>query len=89
VYAGRDFDRSDRLRVRVQVYGTASEGAAVSARLVGARGATLAKLPVEAVRPGTYQIDLVAAISRGEFLIAIEAVKDTERVETMVPFRIR
>ena len=89
VYAGRDFDRSDRLRVRVHVYGSASEGAAVSARLVGARGATLAKLPVEAVRPGTYQIDLVASISRGEFLIAIEAVKDAERVETMVPFRIR
>ena len=89
VYAGRDFDRSDRLRVRVHVYGSASEGAAVSARLVGARGATLAKLPVEAVRPGTYQIDLVASISRGEFLIAIEAVKEAERVETMVPFRIR
>ena len=89
VYAGRDFDRSDRLRVRVQVYGTATEGATVSARLLGARGAALAKLPVEAVRPGIYQIDLVPSISRGQFLIAIEAVKETERAEAMVPFRVR
>jgi VWFA-related protein len=89
VYAGRDFDRSDRLRVRVQVYGNASDGATVSARLLGARGASLATLPVHSVRPGLYQVDLVPSISRGEFLIAIEAVKDAERVEAMVPFRVR
>ena len=89
VYAGRDFDRSDRLRVRVKVYGNASDGAVVSARLLGARGAVLAKVPVEPVSPGTYQIDLVPSISRGEFLIAIEAVKESERAEAMVPFRIR
>ena len=89
VYAGRDFDRGDRLRVRVHVYGHAGEGAAVSARLLGTRGATLAKLPVQTVSPGIYQVDFVTSISRGEFLIAIEAVKEAERVETMVPFRIR
>jgi hypothetical protein len=89
IYAGRDFDRSDRLRVRAEVYGKSRDGAIVSARLLGARGAALATLPVQSVRPGIYQIDLVPSISRGEFLIAIEAVKDAERAEAMVPFRVR
>jgi VWFA-related protein len=89
VYAGRDFDRSDRLRVRAQVYGKSSEGAIVSARLLGARGAALATLPVQPVGEGIYQIDFVPSISRGEFLIAIEALKDAERAEAMVPFRVR
>jgi hypothetical protein len=89
VYAGRDFDRTDRLRVRVQVYGKAGERASVSARLLGARGASLATLPVESAGAGTYQIDLVPSISRGEFLIAIEAVHETEHAQVMVPFRIR
>jgi hypothetical protein len=89
VYAGRDFDRSDRLRVRVEVYGKSRDDAIVSARLLGARGASLATLPVQSVRPGIYQIDLVPSISRGEFLIAIEAVKDAERAEALVPFRVR
>ncbi len=89
VYAGRDFDRSDRLRVRAQVYGKSSEGAIVSARLLGARGAALATLPVQPVGEGIYQIDFVPSISRGEFLIAIQALKDAERAEAMVPFRVR
>jgi VWFA-related protein len=91
VYAGRDFERSDRLRVRVKVYGTASEGAKVSARLLGAQGTALANLPVQtAGAPDLYQIDLVpSSISRGAFIIAIEATKDAERVERMVPFRVR
>jgi hypothetical protein len=41
------------------------------------------------VGEGIYQIDFVPSISRGEFLIAIEALKDAERAEAMVPFRVR
>jgi VWFA-related protein len=91
VYAARDFERSDRLRVRVMVYGSATDGCIVSARLLGTRGAVLSALPIEpAGTPGTYQIDLMASsISRGDFVIAIQAEKGAERVERMVPFRIR
>ena len=90
VYAARDFERSDRLRVRVTLYGTATDGCVVSARLLGTRGAVLSALPVEHARPGVYQIDLTASsISRGDFVIAIQAEKGVERVERMVPFRIR
>ena len=91
VYAARDFDRSDRLRVRVQLYGTASGDASVSARLLGARGKALADLLVQTRdKGGIYEVDLTpSSISRGEFVIAITAVKGSERVETMVPIRIR
>ena len=90
VYAARDFERSDRLRVRVTLYGTATDGCVVSARLLGTRGAVLSALPVEQATPGVYQIDLTASsISRGDFVIAIQAEKGVERVERMVPFRIR
>ena len=91
VYAARDFERSDRLRVRVTLYGTATEGCVVSARLLGTRGAVLSALPIQQVStPGVYQVDLTASsISRGDFVIAIQAEKGIERVERMVPFRIR
>jgi hypothetical protein len=91
VYAARDFDRSDRLRVQVTLYGTATEGCVVSARLLGTRGAVLSALPIQqATTPGVYQVDLTASsISRGDFVIAIQAEKGIERVERMVPFRIR
>jgi VWFA-related protein len=91
VYAGRDFQRSDRLQVRIKLYGTASEGATVSARLLGARGAALSELPVQpSATRGLYQLDLTpSSISRGEFVIAFQAEKGTERVEALVPIRIR
>ena len=55
VHVGREFERHERMRVRVTVYGRESEGATVSARLLGARGAALSNLPVQpAGSPGTY-----------------------------------
>ena len=91
IYASRDFQRTDRLRMRFRVYGSASDGATVSARLLGARGAALSDLPVQpADTAGSYQIDLTpSSISRGEFVIAIEATKNGQRAEAMVPFRVR
>jgi hypothetical protein len=91
VHAGRDFQRTDRLRVRVTLYGTASQGATVSARLLGARGTALSELQVQpAGSPGLYELDLSpSSISRGDFVIAFQAEKGTERVEAMVPIRVR
>lgn len=91
VHVGREFERHERMRVRVTVYGRESEGATVSARLLGARGAALSNLPVQpAGSPGTYQVDLAAgSISRGEFVIALLAEKGTARAEEMVAFRVK
>ena len=89
-YAGRDFERTDRLRIRVSTYGEASGMAAVTARLLGTRGASLAPLPV---RPGAgprlHEIDLpLMTLAKGEFVVAIEARHGEQRVETLVPFRV-
>lgn len=91
VHVGRDFERHERMRVRVTLYGTESHGATVTARLVGPRGAALSDLPVQpGGAPGLYHVDLTAgSISRGEFVIALLAEKGTERAEAMVAFRIR
>jgi VWFA-related protein len=91
IHAGRDFERQDRMRVRVSLYGTDSGGAVVSARLLGARGASLSELSVQpGSTAGVYQVDVTpSAISRGQFVIAIEATKNAERIEALVPFRVR
>ena len=92
VYAGREFQRLDhRVRVSVALYGSKSDGAVVSARLLGVRGTALSELPVQSAgTAGLYHVDLTpSSISRGQFVIAIQAEKGTERVEAMVPFRLR
>jgi hypothetical protein len=91
IHAGRDFERQDRMRVRVTLYGTESNGAVVTARLLGARGAALSDLSVQRGNTaGVYQVDVTASsISRGQFVLAIQATKDAERIEAMVPFRVR
>jgi VWFA-related protein len=91
VYAARDFERNDRLRVRITLYGTSTDGCVVSARLLGTRGAFLSTIPIhQAPAPGVYHVDLAASsISRGDFIISIQAEKGGERVERMVPIRIR
>jgi hypothetical protein len=89
-FAGRDFNRSDRLLVRVAPYGTASTDAEVTAQLVGPRGTTLAELPIHAEGEGAgFRLDLpLSSLATGEFLIAIAARTPAERVETFVPLRI-
>jgi VWFA-related protein len=90
-FAGREFERTDRLRVRVAPYGWSSEGAEVSARLIGARGKPLADLPIKAVTDmRAYELDLpLTQIASGSFLISIEARKGNVRAEALVPIRIR
>jgi hypothetical protein len=90
-YAGREFERTDRLRVRVLAYGWSSEGADVSARLIGSRGKPLADLPIKpAAEPGVYEMDLpLTQVASGSFLISIEAKKGNVRAEALIPMRIR
>ena len=88
VFAGRDFSRTDRLLVHVAPYGSTAAQANVTAELVGRRGSTLAELPMKPARGG-YQLDLpLTSLATGEFLIAIVARTEADRVEAFVPIRI-
>jgi VWFA-related protein len=90
-FAGREFVRTDRLLVRFALYGDAAGRATVSARLINAASSTLVTLPATPVdgQPGVFQIDLpLAAVARGDFLIAIEAADADARAAAMVPVRV-
>jgi VWFA-related protein len=90
-FAGREFDRTDRLRVRVAPFGSAKDGAEVSARLIGSRGKPLAELPIKAAADNrAYELDLpLTQVASGSFLISIEARKGDVRAEALVPIRVR
>ena len=89
-YAGREFEREDRLRIRFAAHGRTSGGASISARLLGARGARLTDLAVQH-RPayGDHEIDLpLQTLAPGEFVVAIQARNGEEMAEAMVPLRV-
>jgi VWFA-related protein len=89
-FAGREFSRSDRVLLRVQAYGSASAGAAVTAQLLGRRGNTLAELPIRpAGQGGGYLLDLpLTSLAAGDFVVAISARTTLDSVETYVPIRV-
>jgi hypothetical protein len=90
VYAGRDFERTDRVILRFATSGSASANASVSARLLGRAGAPLTSLPVQSDPQGDgYVIELpLTSIARGEFVVSIEASRGDERAEALMAFRI-
>ncbi len=90
-FAGNVFTRTDRLLVRVSLLAGAGGDAAVSSRLMGRTGRQLVALPVAplAGRAGTYQIDLpLSSVAPGEYVIAVEASRGSERAEALVAIRV-
>jgi VWFA-related protein len=90
-FAGREFNRTDRVFVRFSVYGASASAAAVSARLTTRAGAPLLELAL-AKMSGTdaaYQIDVpIPSIARGDYLIAVAAAHGDESTRALVPFRV-
>jgi VWFA-related protein len=91
VHAGREFVRTDRIFVRVSLAGTSSSAAAVSARLVDRRGATLVTLPVlRLTSDDSWQVELpLGSLAIGEYAVALDAESGEYRGGAMVPFRRR
>jgi len=88
-YAGHVFDRTDRLVVRFSVFGAASADATVTASLLSRKGIALSSLPLSPVtdRPGEYAVQFpLSSVSRGDYLIAIEASHGDDRAKALVPF---
>jgi VWFA-related protein len=89
-YAGHVFDRTDRLVVRFTLFGTASADATIAATLLSRKGVALSVLPVEPLpgHTGDYFVQFpLSSVSRGEYLIAIEATHGELRAKALVPFR--
>ena len=91
-FAGRQFERTDRVVVRFTVVGASAADAMVTATLLSRRGATLASLPMKTIASSAgkgYQIDLpIGSVGRGEYVMAIEASRGADQVKTLVSFRV-
>ncbi|MGH9411825.1 MAG: VWA domain-containing protein [Vicinamibacterales bacterium] len=88
-FAGRQFNRSDRVLVRFGLFGADAASATVTATLVNGAGAKLASLPVTAAGDRRYQLDLpIGSIAQGEYVIAIEAVHGADRVKALLPIHV-
>jgi hypothetical protein len=89
-FPGRDFVRTDRLLIRVRLYGSASAGVTPTARLLNADGAGTTVLAVRRDQPeGPFEIDLpLSSLAPAAWIVAVEARSGTERREVMVPFRL-
>lgn len=88
VHAGREFERTDRLLVRVLPH--PGDGVAVEAWLLDRRGARLVTLTA-APDParGGHTIDLpLGGVARGEYVLAIDARREDARAEAHVAFRV-
>ena len=88
-FAGRQFERTDRIITRFTVAGPGATDATVTANLLGRRGAQLAVLPLKTVPGRGYEIDLpIGSIARGEYVISIEASRGADQAKTLVSFRV-
>jgi VWFA-related protein len=88
-FAGRQFERTDRIIVRFSVVGASAADATVTANLLGRRGAQLAALPLKTVPGRGYEIDLpIGSIARGEYVIAIDASHGADQARALVSFRV-
>lgn len=85
--AGRDFNRTDRLLVRVPVYGP---GAKVTARLLNRGGQSMAEIPVTTPPGGglaTLDVGLTS-LANGDYGIEITATADGADVKELIAFRL-
>jgi VWFA-related protein len=88
-FAGRQFERTDRLIIRFGVIGSAADDATVTATLLSRRGASLATLPLKPMPSHGYEIDLpIGSVARGEYVIAFEASHGADQAKTLLSFRV-
>ena len=87
-YAGRQFDRTDRVLVRFRLFGEEAPNAVPTVTLLSHLGTKLAALPMTSERGG-YQLEVpVGSIARGDYVIAIEASQGADHVKALVPMKV-
>ena len=89
--ATREFSRSDRLLIRVPVYGPANTVPATTARLLNRAGQSMADLPVGQVPapPNGRQIELsLASLPPGEYIVEVKATGEGGEAKSLIGFRV-
>jgi hypothetical protein len=88
--AAREFLRSDRIVVRVPVYGPGGTTPALKVHLLNRAGQQMNELTAAASpRPGEQQFDLpIAQLPNGEYVIEVKATGDGGDATELVGFRV-
>jgi hypothetical protein len=87
-FAGRQFDRTDRVLIRFAVTGAGATDATVTAGLLSKTGAALSALPLKTV-PSGYELDLpLGSIAHGEYVISFAASHGADQAKQLVSFRV-
>jgi hypothetical protein len=87
-FAGRQFERTDRIVARFGVFGPSAPDATVTVTLLSRRGARLASMPLKTI-PSGYEIDLpIGSIARGEYVFEIVASRGVDRARTLLSFKV-
>jgi hypothetical protein len=87
-FAGRQFERNDRIIARFGVFGPGATDATVTVTLLSRRGAKLSTMPLKTTAGG-YEIDLpIASIARGEYVFEILASRGAEQAKTLLSFKV-
>jgi hypothetical protein len=87
-FAGRQFERTDRIIVRFDVLGPAAADATVTVTLLNRTGAKLATMPMRKIASG-YEVDLpIGSVARGEYLFEIAASRGADQAKALLSFRV-
>ena len=87
-FAGRQFERTDRIVTRFGVFGPGAADATVTVTLLSRRGAKLATMPLKTTAGG-YELDLpIGSIARGEYVFEIVASRGADQAKTLLPFKV-
>ena len=88
-FAGRQFERTDRILLRFGVFGPSAKDATVTAALLSRQGAKLAAIPLKTTAEGHYEIDLpIGSVARGDYVFEIVASHGADQAKTLVSFRV-
>ncbi len=89
--ASREFLRSDRLLIRFEVYGPGAPAPVGAARLLNRTGQKMADIPVTAPADAsaTSQVDLpLSALAPGEYLLEIGAKAPQGEAKELIPLKV-
>jgi VWFA-related protein len=87
-FAGRQFERTDRIVARFGVFGSGAADAMVTVTLLSRRGAKLATMPLKTTAGG-YELDLsMGSIARGEYVFEILASRGADQAKALLPFKV-
>jgi hypothetical protein len=86
----REFSRTDRILIRVPAFGPAGTSPALSIHLLNRAGQPMSELPAAAApAAGQQQIDLpLSALAPGEYVVEIKAKAEAGEAQELVAFRV-